>query len=144
MTTMANKNRNHLFLILTMTGFSLLFIYFAITNLILSLIFAAIFFLTIILYQKPEFGIYLILFSLLGGQLVKISLGAGESSLLLSDLIIPYLVLVWLLRVIIERKAIISSSMGPFLFLFLSVAFISMVNGRRRFKTSATRARLPR
>lgn len=131
MTSTADKNQNHLFLILSLVGFSLLFIYFAQTNLVLSLIFTAIFFLTIVLYQKPEIGIYLILFSLLGGQLIKISLGAGESSLLLSDLIIPYFAFVWFLRIIIKRDLIISSFVGPFLFLFLAVAFISMVNGLR-------------
>lgn len=131
MTSTTDKNQNHLFLILMLLGFSLLFIYFAQTNLVLSLIFAAVFFLTIILYQKPEIGIYLILFSLLGGQLIKINLGAESSSLLLSDLIIPYFVFVWLLRVIIKRDLIISSFIGPFLFLFLAVAFISMVNGLR-------------
>lgn len=129
MTKTANKN--HLFLILALAGFSLVFLYFAITDIVLSLIFTAFFFLTIILYQKPEIGIYLILFSLLGGQLIKISLGSGESSLLLSDLIIPYFVFVWFLRVIIKKDLIISSFIGPFLFLFLTVAFISMVNGLR-------------
>lgn len=87
--------------------------------------------LGLIFFEKPQIGIYIIIISILGGQLLKINFGDGENGLLLSDMIIPFFLFCWFLRLIIKRDKIPSTLVGPFLLVFLSMAVISLVYGLR-------------
>src|SRR4030042_2351884 len=126
---------NRLALILILTVFSLIFLYLAKLDLFLSLGFVILIAVALIFYQKPEIGIYLIIFSILGGQLIKLEIGNGDNSLLISDIIIPFFLMIWLLRVVIKKEKIPSSLIGPFLFVFMFIAAISTINGLRFWET---------
>lgn len=122
---------NKMVFILLLIIVSFVFIFLAIKSLLFSLVFVAILATAIVFYQKPEIGIFLIVFSTLGGQLLKLNIGRGDTGLLASDLIIPFFLFVWFLRTIFKKEEIVSTVTGPFLFVFLSIAVLSLINGLR-------------
>ncbi|MCX6796593.1 MAG: hypothetical protein NTW06_03800, partial [Candidatus Falkowbacteria bacterium] len=126
-----NYQINFFILFLVLSFFSIIFVYLASINLLFALGFAALGAVALIFYQKPEVGIFLIVLSILGGQLLRLNIGSEESGLLVSDILIPFFIFIWLLRVFIKKDKIPSSFIGPFLFVFIFIAIISMVNGLR-------------
>ena len=125
---------NKIFFIFLLIIISSIFIFLAIKSLLFSLIFVVVLAVVLVFYQKPEIGIYLIIISILGGQLLKINFETGDSGLLISDILIPFFLLIWILRLVIRKEKIPSTLIGPPLFLFLSLAILSLLNGLRFFE----------
>ncbi|MBU2595421.1 O-antigen ligase family protein [Patescibacteria group bacterium] len=88
----------------------------------------------LIFILKTEWGVYLIILSLVSGQLVRIPL-TGTSAIQPTDILVVILVSIWLIKKIILNQKIKSTFIGPFLCVFLSIAFISLINGLRFLDT---------
>jgi O-antigen ligase len=95
---------------------------------LLIVIFLASFFVFLL---KPHLGIYLIILSLIAGQLIRIPIGKGGSSIQITDILVFMTVISWLLNKIFNRGKIRLSFLGPFILIFLSLAVLSLLNGLR-------------
>lgn len=88
--------------------------------------------LILLLLVNLEFGLILVILSLVLGQLVRVPLPGTEAHFLLNDIIIPVLILSWLLRKLVSRK--LSIKKNPInlpLILFLMIAILSLIWGSR-------------
>jgi len=126
-----NKTQSIFYLIIVILAIFVFFISYLLAQNALFGLGAAIILVTLIIfYQRPDIGIYLAIFSIIPGQLIRFQLEGG-SGITLSDLILPLLFLVWLLRKLVKREKIPSSHLGAFLLLFLAIAALSLLNGLR-------------
>ncbi|MCX6811259.1 MAG: O-antigen ligase family protein [Candidatus Berkelbacteria bacterium] len=101
-----------------------------IKNPLSAIILITAFALLIIFTLRTDFGIYLIVLSLITGQLLRIPITEG-SAIQLTDILVVALSSVWIIKKIILNEKIKSTFIGPFLFIFLSIALLSFVNGLR-------------
>ncbi len=88
--------------------------------------------LGLIILLHLQAGLILILGALLLGQLVRIPFPGGASQFLPNDLLIPCFLLFWLGRKLYLRHfRLVSTPLDLPLFLFLAIAFISLIWGSR-------------
>lgn len=127
----ANKiNFNFVIAGILTSALALGFVLIILKNPLSALILIAAFTLLVIFTLRTDLGMYLILLSLIAGQLLRIPVTEG-SAIQLTDILVVTLSLVWIIKKIILNEKIKSTFLGPFLFIFLSIAFLSFINGLR-------------
>lgn len=125
-----SKNFYYFFAALLILG--ILFSYLISMRFEVALIATAIIALLIIFYQRTDIGLNITTTAILAGQLVKIPLGeeGGGSGIILTDLLVPLLVVTWLTKKIINGEKIIKkSAITPYLIIFLGLALASFAGG---------------
>ncbi len=80
----------------------------------------------LLFYYFPRFGLYLIIFLAVGGELVRIP-AIAENGILPADIIIPVFVIVWAAKKILLRKPFPSSRLTLPFVVFCAVAALSLL-----------------
>jgi len=101
-------------------------------NPLLALLFCLSLLFCFLIFLNLEFGLALLIFSLVLGQAIRIQIPGAESFFLPSDVIIPAMILFWLAEKLIEKKFVFpKNSLDLPLALFLSIALVSLIWGSR-------------
>lgn len=109
--------------------------YFSAIDPLNSLLLIASLLVLVIFVKRPDLGLYLIIFSIIIGQLVRIPLGKS-GGILISDILVIGLFFIYFVKKIFSREKWYISLSGLCLLLFLSVAFLSLLNGLRLLETN--------
>ena len=75
--------------------------------------------------------LYLILFILPLGQLTRLPIAGGDVAVYLNDILLPLMLLFWLSYSLAIRKKLFLPPLATWIFVFVAIAFISLVNGVR-------------
>lgn len=110
--------------------FALGLIFLITINPVIAAVIAISVFVLIVFIVRTDIGLYLVVFSLIAGQLIRIPV-ISESNVQLTDVLVVLLSSIWLIKKIILNQKIKRTMLGPFLLIFLSIALISFVNGLR-------------
>jgi len=90
-----------------------------------------------LIFLNLEFGLALLIFSLVLGQITRIPIPGTESFFLASDVIIPAMIMVWLAEKFVKRKFILRKTpLDLSLALFLGLALISLIWASRELAFS--------
>ena len=84
------------------------------------------------LIKSPQLGLALVIFSVVPGNLIRLSLGTqarGGAAILLSDILIPVLVISWLLRKLVTEREVKQNIVNAPLLIFSFIALASLIQG---------------